>query len=89
MRGLQIWCRENFVHRRNLLGALDVRRQLVELCGRMGVALTSNSDSEALRRALVRGLCYQTAEHVGEGMYRTVSTDTCYWEECTFMMCSS
>ena len=52
--------------------ALDVRAQLVELCGHQGVELVSSGDSRAVRRALLEGLRAQTAEHAGEGKYRTV-----------------
>jgi ATP-dependent RNA helicase DHX33 len=72
--GKKAWSRENFIHQRNLRAALDVRQQLVELSGRVGVALVSNSDGRTVRRALLDGLYCQTAEHVGEGRYRTLST---------------
>ena len=68
----QSWCREYFIHQRNMHTALNVRAQLVELCSRHGVAQVSNRDSCAMRRALLVGLHTQTAEHVGEGKYRTV-----------------
>lgn len=70
---MQEWCREHFIHQRNIRTALDVRGQLVELCGRHGVAMVSNNDSEIVRRALLEGLHTQSAEHVGEGKYHTVS----------------
>lgn len=56
--------------------ALEVRSQLVDLCGRHGVDLVSNGDSRAVRRALLVGLHTQTAEHAGEGKYRTVRLPT-------------
>ena len=68
----QGWCRDNFIHQRNMRTALDVRAQLVDLCGRQGVELVSSGDSRAVRRALLEGLRAQTAEHAGEGKYRTV-----------------
>ena len=54
---------------------LDVRRQLYELCERVGVGLSSGGAecSEALRRALLGGLFTNVAEHIGEGKYLTVS----------------
>lgn len=69
---VQSWCRENFIHQRNMRTALDVRAQLVELCNRHGVSLVSSGDSHAVRTALLVGLYAQTAEHTGEGKYRTV-----------------
>ena len=68
----QRWCRENFVHQRNMRTALDVRSQLEDLCGRQGVGLVSSQDSRAIRQALLAGLFTQTAEHRGEGKYQTV-----------------
>ena len=70
---LQGWCRENFIHQRNMRTALDVRAQLVDLCGRHGVPLVSNSDGVAVRRAVLEGLWGQTAHHTEEGRYLTVS----------------
>ena len=74
---LQVWCRENYIHQRNMRTALSVRAQLRELCGRHGVALVSNGDSRAVRRALLRGLHTQTAENAGEGKYHTVCHHNC------------
>ena len=72
---LQAWCRENFIHMRNMSTVLDVRRQLCELCERVGVKLSSGGAecSEELRRALIGGLFMNAAEHIGEGKYLTVS----------------
>ena len=53
--------------------SLDVRKQLVELCGRHGIAMVTNNDSVIVRRALLEGLQTQTAQHIGEGKYHTVS----------------
>lgn len=60
---------------RNMCTVLDVRRQLCELCERVGVSLsTGGTDcSEALRKALLGGLFTNVAEHIGEGKYLTVS----------------
>ena len=52
---------------------LDVRRQLCDLCERVGVSLGCHGDSENIRRALLVGLFTNVAEHIGEGKYRTVS----------------
>lgn len=53
--------------------ALDVRGQLVALCGCQAVAMASDVGSRVVRRALLVGLHTQTAEHAGEGKYLTVS----------------
>ena len=54
---------------------LDIRRQLHELCDRVGVAITSaGSDcSDKLRQSLLSGLFVNISEHVGEGKYKVVS----------------
>lgn len=53
----------------------DIRRQLHELCERVGMTIISGGAecSESLRRSLLKGLFVNVAEHVGEGKYRTVS----------------
>ena len=72
---LQSWCKENFIHVRHMKIILDIRLQLVELCERLGVTLTSGGAdcSQNLRKAMLRGLFVNVAEHAGEGKYRTVS----------------
>ena len=74
----QAWCRENFLHLRNMKTVLDVRRQLKELCQRLGVGqegagLGSSRDSGVLLRSLLGGLFTNVADHTGEGKYLTVS----------------
>lgn len=51
----------------------DVRQQLRSLCQQLGVALCSSGDPTTIRRALLAGLFTNTAEHIGEGRYHTVS----------------
>lgn len=54
---------------------VDTRRQLSELCERVGVVLESGGAdcNLSLRRALLGGLFVNVAEYVGEGKYKTVS----------------
>lgn len=48
---LQMWCHENFLNHRNLKYALEVRKQLHQVCQRNNVTLVScNQDMDALRR---------------------------------------
>ena len=70
----QAWCKENFIHIRNMNTVLSVRQQLCDLCERVGVAITSYGAecSEPLRKALLGGLFTNVAEHRGEGRYHTV-----------------
>ena len=53
---------------------LKIRCQLSDLCERVGVACVSGGSecSLVIRRALLRGLFVNVAEHVGEGKYKTV-----------------
>ncbi len=71
----QTWCKENFIHIRNMATVLSIRCQLSGLCERVGVACVSGGSecSQVLCRALLRGLFVNVAEHVGEGKYKTVS----------------
>ena len=52
----------------------NIRQQLKELCKRNGVPLTSAGSeySEPVRKALLRGLFVNVAEHIGRGEYQTV-----------------
>lgn len=63
---------------RHMRSVMDVRRQLVELCGRVDVPLGEGERGERgrgerVRRSLLQGLFTNVAEHVGEGRYITVS----------------
>ena len=60
---------------------LDVRRQLKELCQRLGVGLGSSQDSGVLR-SLLGGLFTNVAEHTGEGKYLTVSKSHSQYLTC-------
>ncbi|XP_064395153.1 ATP-dependent RNA helicase DHX33-like [Halichondria panicea] len=76
VKGNKSWCHENFIHMRHMSTVMDVRRQLTELCGRVGVELgTGGAEcSEGVRRALIGGLFMNIAEHAGEGKYLTHKT---------------
>ena len=52
---------------------VEVRKQLRDLCLRLGLPLVSSKNSDDLRRCLLSGLFMNTAQHVGEGKYKTVS----------------
>ena len=54
---------------------LSIHCQLSDLCERVGVACVSGGSdcSEVLRKALLKGLFMNVAEHVGQGKYKTVS----------------
>ena len=53
---------------------LNIRFQLLDICERVGLACISAGTecSEVLRRALLKGLFVNVAEHVENGKYMTV-----------------
>lgn len=68
-----MWCYENFVNYRNLMYAVEVRKQLAELCERMNIPMKSCSpQTEPVRRCLLAGLFLSVAEYQREGHYITV-----------------
>ena len=70
---LQNWCFENYVNYRNLLYAMEVRKQLVELCERMNIPLKSCGNvTIPVRKCLLAGLFLSVAEYQREGHYLTV-----------------
>ncbi|XP_046640656.1 ATP-dependent RNA helicase DHX33-like [Daphnia pulicaria] len=69
------WCFENFVNYRNLLYAVEVRKQLAELCERMNIPMKScNPQTEPVRRCLLSGLFLSVAEYQREGHYLTLGS---------------
>lgn len=68
------WCQEQFLIQRHLQFAVEVRKQLVELCHNCGVRLVSSRDMDTVRMALARGLFMNVAQLTVEGHY--VSLDT-------------
>ncbi|KZS16763.1 putative ATP-dependent RNA Helicase DHX33 [Daphnia magna] len=69
------WCFENFVNYRNLLYAVEVRKQLAELCERTNIPMKScNPQTEPIRRCLLAGLFLSVAEYQREGHYLTLGS---------------
>ncbi|XP_047109193.1 ATP-dependent RNA helicase DHX33 isoform X1 [Schistocerca piceifrons] len=69
------WCHENFLNVRNLQYASDVYTQLLELCKRCKVPLSScGQDIDKIRKCLVTGLFMNVAELQRERQYITVDT---------------
>lgn len=70
---VQTWCFENFVNYRNLMYAVEVRKQLTELCERTNIPIKSCApQTEPVRRCLLAGLFLSVAEYQREGHYLTV-----------------
>lgn len=71
----KMWCHENFLNHRNLKYALEVRKQLHQVCQRNNVTLVScNQDMDALRRCLAAGLFTNIAELQLDGKYLSLDT---------------
>ena len=69
------WCFENFIQHRSMTRARDIRDQLVNLCERVEVTLTSNSDSVVIRKAITAGFFYHTARLQKSGSYKTLKSN--------------
>ncbi|KAG0719961.1 ATP-dependent RNA helicase DHX33 [Chionoecetes opilio] len=71
----KMWCHENFLNFRNLTYALEVRKQLVQVCQRCGVTITScQQNTDSVRRCLATGLYTNVAELQLDGKYLTLDT---------------
>lgn len=69
------WCRENFIHKRNMEIAKDVRKQLLKLWDQQGWKRSSCGLKTAdIRRCLLQGLQSNVAILQTEGFYQTVWT---------------
>lgn len=64
-----VWSRENFLQQRSLTRARDVREQLVKLCERAGITMSSKgmSDVPTLSRALTSGFFTNAARLQRDG----------------------
>ncbi|KAK4312289.1 hypothetical protein Pmani_016270 [Petrolisthes manimaculis] len=70
----KMWCHENFLNFRNLTYALEVRKQLVQVCQRCGVNISScQQNFDAVRRCLVAGLFTSVSELQLDGRYLTLA----------------
>lgn len=71
------WCRGNFINARGMRTAASVRRQLMNICRRLGVPLQScGNDTERLRRCLLAGFFANAAVLQPDGRtYKTVAAD--------------
>lgn len=68
------WCCDNFLNSRNLVYAQNVRHQLIELCHRLGMQMsTCGADTEPLRQCLLTGLFNNVAELTSDNHYMTLT----------------
>ncbi|XP_066973594.1 ATP-dependent RNA helicase DHX33 [Macrobrachium rosenbergii] len=71
----KMWCHENFLNFRNISYAVEVRKQLVQVCQRCNIPIIScQQNLEPVRRCLVAGLFTSVAELQLDGKYLTLST---------------
>jgi ATP-dependent RNA helicase DHX33 len=68
------WCSENYLDFKNLKLAVDICKQLRDVCARNDVKVNSNgpTDTVNIRLALVNGMFMNTAEHFKDNEYKTV-----------------
>ena len=66
------WCFENYLQERSMRRARDIREQLEKLCDRVELEKLSNSDSDAICKAITAGYFYHTAKLQKDGTYKTV-----------------
>ena len=68
------WCRENFVHRRNMEIAKDVRKQLFKIWERQGWRRPScGLNTAQIRKCLLEGMQSNVAVLQTEGHYKSLS----------------
>lgn len=73
--GLKQWCREHFIHGKNLRMARLVRKQLLILCRNQGMQSSScGQDTSIVRRALTYGL-FNNVATMWNGKYRNKFSD--------------
>jgi ATP-dependent RNA helicase DHX33 len=73
-KGNKDWCRENYINIRNMATVTDIRKQLRELCVRLNIPLVSTKNTDDVLKCLLCGLFTNTAQYIGEGKYKSVST---------------
>lgn len=67
------WCLQNFVNLRQMRFAVEVRKQLMELCRKEDIPVQSaGNQTEPVRKALAQGLFTNVARLTREGTYVTV-----------------
>ncbi|KAL4232518.1 putative ATP-dependent RNA helicase dhx33 [Mactra antiquata] len=75
VQGNKAWCQENFINQRNMRTAIDVRRQLREICVKQSLPFnTCGLDTASVRKCLVSGFFMNSAELQREGEYISLST---------------
>ncbi|CAF1020682.1 unnamed protein product [Brachionus calyciflorus] len=69
------WCSENFLDLKNLKLAVEINKQLKEICNRNSIKLSSSTnDSVKIRMALISGFFMNAAEYQKENEYKTITS---------------
>lgn len=76
VKGNKEWCRENFINGRNMSKAMDIRKQLRQICDSQAMTVKScGLDTSIIRRCLAAGLFMNAAELQKEGdVYISLTT---------------
>ncbi|XP_054723593.1 ATP-dependent RNA helicase DHX33-like isoform X2 [Uloborus diversus] len=69
------WCKENFVNSRNMKKALRIRKQLSEICEKIGIKpCSSGGDTLRIKKCLTSGLFMNAAVFHKKGIFKVVHT---------------
>ncbi|PVU94379.1 hypothetical protein BB561_002598 [Smittium simulii] len=72
---LEAWCRKNFINFKNLNHVFKVRKQIENLCIKMGIDTTTScgNDTEQVLICLLSGFFYKCAMLQPDGTYRSLT----------------
>ncbi|KAJ1664846.1 Salivary acidic proline-rich phosphoprotein 1/2 [Coemansia sp. RSA 1646] len=75
VNGDKDWCHEHFVNRRNMRHVLDVRRQLIRLCARLGLDTEKScgTDMDSVLKCFLSGFFHNCALLQPDGSYRSLN----------------
>ena len=70
------WCIENYINARSMKSVLDIRKQLVELCVRQEVVMSScGLDTVCIRKCLIAGFFGNVAMLQPDGKFKTMTSN--------------
>ncbi|KAG0221002.1 ATP-dependent RNA helicase DHX8 [Mortierella sp. GBAus27b] len=74
VKGDREWCRENFINSRHMRHVLDVRKQLIQFCHRVGMdpSKSCGYDLEIILKCFLTGFFQNTALLQPDGTYKSV-----------------
>ncbi|CAB4375012.1 unnamed protein product [Rhizophagus irregularis] len=73
-KGNSEWCHQNFINRRNMKHVIEVRKQLIQLCTRMGIPTNSScgNEYEIVLKCILCGFFRNSAILQPTNNYRTI-----------------